>query len=150
MSSNPDDYKKGRQLQSTNTLADIEGRHNRNAPSQDLMLKFEIMVNQIVTCNINNIKDLDKLLKQLRREFKITPKKSQLLWVYKNGVRNSTFDLNPKIIKLLQKKPFLLNWFQLPHLPFVLLHLKIFYSYLNTQILIKFQMNKNYESPRQV
>ena len=40
---NPDHYKKGRKQQGTNTLADIEGRFNRNAPPDDMLPKFEFI-----------------------------------------------------------------------------------------------------------
>ena len=104
MNKNPDHYKKGRKQQGTNTLSDIEGRFNKNAPPDDLLPKFEFIVNEIINRNIDNNKDLDKLLKELRKELKITPKKSQLLWVYNKMVADNIHKSNVNIKKLLQTK----------------------------------------------
>lgn len=104
MSSNPEHYKKGHQQQGTNTLADIEGRHNRNEPSQELLPKFETIVNEIVKRDIDNSKDLDKLLKEMRRKLKITPKKTQLLWIYNKMIVDNIYKSNVNIKKILQKK----------------------------------------------
>ena len=100
---NPEDYKNSDTYETITNIEDLlQNLHKIRKPKNEL--KLLNIVNSIINNKIYNQKQLNELLKNKRKELKITPKKTDLLYIYNSLIYSNKIKSNSDNIKLLQKK----------------------------------------------
>lgn len=76
--------------------------------SQDKTDVYRSIVRDLITAirenKIQKNKDYLKLMTKIRRRYKVNPRKSDLLYVYRNMLRDQTITHEPKLLQFIQKK----------------------------------------------
>lgn len=101
--SDPNTYKKTEFLDYNQDVEDIHKRWDQLV-TEESMPTCRKMVQQLVDKDPTTPKEFEKIMHLMRREYKMTAKKSELLHVYNTMVATEEIERNAVLRKLLQKK----------------------------------------------